>query len=179
MPIEDLIVALGVRPATPADHSELSIRPATPADLASIESLLSANQLPTVGVADSLPDFAVAESNGRLVGVAGLERCGEEYALLRSAAVDAEWRGRGVGRRLVEGVIADARTRGLRTLYLLTTTAEKYFPTFGFAPISRDAVPAEVRGTAEFTDACPASATVMALPLETGVQGRVEAEGSN
>jgi amino-acid N-acetyltransferase len=58
-------------------------------------------------------------------------------------------------------VIADAEARGIRALYLLTTTAERYFPSFGFRPITRDAVPAEVRATVEFQSACPASATVM------------------
>jgi N-acetylglutamate synthase-like GNAT family acetyltransferase len=66
-----------------------------------------------------------------------------------------------VGRALVTRVVSDAEARGLRALYLLTTTAERYFPSFGFRTISRDDVPAEVRATAEFRDACPASATVM------------------
>jgi N-acetylglutamate synthase-like GNAT family acetyltransferase len=58
-------------------------------------------------------------------------------------------------------VIADAEARGIRALYLLTTTAERYFPSFGFRPITRDEVPADIRATAEFQGACPASAAVM------------------
>ena len=50
---------------------------------------------------------------------------------------------------------------GAKALYLLTTTAESYFPSFGFAPTSREAVPEDVRATAEFQGACPASAAVM------------------
>jgi N-acetylglutamate synthase-like GNAT family acetyltransferase len=61
----------------------------------------------------------------------------------------------------VTRLIADAEARGFRALYLLTMTAEQYFPRFGFQPIDRDAVPAAVRATAEFREACPASATVM------------------
>lgn len=142
-----------------------TLRPATRADLAAVERLLVANSLPTVGVAEALPDFVVAEREDEVIGVVGLELCGAEYALLRSAAVDPRWRGRGVGRQLVEKVIANAESRGLRALYLLTTTAEAYFPAFGFAKAARDAVPDAVRRTAEFTDACPASATVMSLEL--------------
>jgi N-acetylglutamate synthase-like GNAT family acetyltransferase len=58
-------------------------------------------------------------------------------------------------------VIADAETRGLRALYLLTMTAEHYFPSFGFRQVSRAQVPADVQATEEFKSACPASAVVM------------------
>ena len=98
-------------------------------------------------------------------GVAGLEECGGEYALLRSTAVDPEWRGTGLGRRLVEHVIAEAESRGTKALYLLTTTAERYFPSFGFVKTKREVVPDEVQQSVEFREACPATATVMELEL--------------
>lgn len=141
-----------------------SLRPATPNDLAAIEELLIASELPLDGVKDSLPTFVVAESGGALVGVAGLEVCCDD-ALLRSVAVRPEWRSRGVGRALVTHAIADAESRGLRALYLLTTTAEQYFPSFGFRKIERADVPDAVRRTDEFTTACPASAVVMTRAL--------------
>lgn len=95
----------------------------------------------------------------------GLELCCEEYALLRSTAVAPDWRGTGLGRRLVTHVIAEAESRGIKALYLLTTTAERYFPSFGFVKTQRDAVPDEVKQSVEFREACPASATVMSLDL--------------
>lgn len=136
------------------------VREATRDDLAAVEQLLVASGLPLDGVAEALGDFVIAESGGAVVGVAGLEVCCDN-ALLRSVAVNPEWRSHGVGRALVTRVISDAEARGLHALYLLTTTAERYFPSFGFRQISRDDVPEEIRGTAEFKDACPASATVM------------------
>jgi amino-acid N-acetyltransferase len=140
------------------------LRPAAPDDLAAIEALLIASQLPLDGVAHALPAFVVAEHEGTLVGVAGLELCCDN-ALLRSVAVAPEWRSRGLGRELVTRVIANAEARGIHALYLLTTTAERYFPSFGFATVARDVVPADIRATGEFQGACPASATVMARPL--------------
>lgn len=136
------------------------LRPATPDDLRAVERLLTASGLPTDGVADALRTFTVAVSGEDIVGVAGLEVC-RENALLRSVAVEPEWRSHGLGRALVTRVIADAESRGLNALYLLTTTAEHYFPSFGFEPITRELVPADIRGTAEFQSACPASAVVM------------------
>jgi len=140
--------------------SGATLRPARADDLAAVSRLLTDAHLPLDGVAESLADFVVAESDAALVGVAGLERCGR-YALLRSVAVADAWRSRGVGRALVERVIADAESSGIPALYLLTTTAERYFPSFGFGEIARDDVPDDVRATAEFRSACPASATVM------------------
>ena len=146
--------------AVPMTTPGATVRPARPDDLAAIERLLVASGLPLDGVPDALPTFVVAEHEARLVGVAGLEVCCAD-ALLRSVAVAPEWRSRGLGRALVTRVIADAEARGIDALYLLTTTAERYFPSFGFERIEREQVPADVRGTAEFRGACPASATVM------------------
>jgi amino-acid N-acetyltransferase len=53
----------------------------------------------------------------------------------------------------------------VNALYLLTTTAEHYFPRFGFTEVGRDAVPQEIRDTLEFRSACPESAVAMARPL--------------
>jgi amino-acid N-acetyltransferase len=149
------------------------IRPAAAADLASIEHLLVTSGLPTDGVRDIIAarpgDFFVAESrdaNGgsELVGVAGLEVCCDN-ALLRSVAVNPEWRARGVGHELVRRVVCEAEGRGIRALYLLTQTAEHFFPKFGFEHVDRDAVPAEIAQTLEFKSACPSSAVAMVKSL--------------
>jgi N-acetylglutamate synthase-like GNAT family acetyltransferase len=141
------------------------IRPATPLDLPAVERLLTLNSLPLDGVREALPTFVVAEANGDLVGVAGVECC-VANGLLRSVAVHPDWRSHGVGRALVTRVISDAEARGTNALFLLTTTAERYFPSFGFTEITREAVPDDIRATAEFREACPASATVMMRPMK-------------
>jgi amino-acid N-acetyltransferase len=147
-------------------NSMPSVRPATPADLAAVERLLTASGLPLDGVREALPGFVVAETGSEVVGVAGLEVCCDN-ALLRSVAVSPAWRSHGLGRALVTRVIADAEARGIRALYLLTTTADRYFPSFGFRLIGREEVPADVRQSVEFQSACPASATVMCRSCTT------------
>jgi N-acetylglutamate synthase-like GNAT family acetyltransferase len=152
--------------------TEVTIRAAGRADLPAIEQLLIASDLPVSGIQDELCSFLVAESGARLVGVVGMERRGR-YGLLRSTAVLPEWRGKHVARQLVERIIAEAESQGVRALYLLTTTAERYFPNFGFATTTRDAVPGDIRATEEFREACPASAAVMCLQLgEDGQEKR-------
>ncbi len=141
------------------------LRPAVAADNAAVESLLGESRLPTSGVAASIDQFIVAESNGGIVGVIGLERYGT-FGLLRSAAVSDSWRGKGVGRDLVERLLSDARRANIEGVYLLTTTAEGYFPSFGFSRIDREAAPPDVKQSAEFRDLCPQSAVVMELKLQ-------------
>ncbi len=146
-----------------SDSATATLRLAAPSDEPGVEALLTASGLPLDGVHEALPCFVVAEDAGDIVGVAGIEACGAagEHALLRSVAVAPGWQKRGLGRALVTRTIAEAEARGATALYLLTTTAEQYFPTFGFRTTSRDAVPDDVRATTEFQGACPASATVM------------------
>ena len=90
-----------------------------------------------------------------------------DAGLLRSVAVAPEWQGSGVGRALVERVLHAGRAEGIRDVYLLTTTAEHYFPRLGFACVARSDVPDPVQASEEFKDACPASAVVMRKPLAT------------
>ena len=137
-----------------------TIRTARPGDFASVAGLLRSNDLPVDGVPPSLDVFLVAERDGHVVGVVGLELYGTD-ALLRSAVVDASGRGTGLGARLVNGILALAQDRGVGALWLLTTTAEQWFPRFGFSVVTRDDVPPMVRASREFQGACPASATVM------------------
>jgi len=143
----------------------MRLRSANPADAAPIQALLRESRLPTVGVRESIDGFVVAEEGTVLVGAIGVEGCGPQFGLLRSAVVSERWRGKGIGQVLVERAIDDARRRGMKALYLLTTTAEGYFPAFGFATTPRNAVPEPIRATAEFREACPDTATVMTLSL--------------
>jgi amino-acid N-acetyltransferase len=142
----------------------VDLRTAEAEDLPVVLSLLGRADLPTAGVADALSHFIVAESEGRLVGVVGLELYGGS-ALLRSAAVEESWRGSGVGRALVDRALDLARQHRIADVYLLTTTAEHYFPRFGFACVSRDAGAEGVHTSIEFQTACPASAVVMRKTL--------------
>jgi len=137
--------------------------------------LLIGAGLPIGGVADLLAtdarQFVVAETDARdVVAVAGLEVCGTN-ALLRSVAVRDDWQRHGLGHHLVQRVVGEAEFRGIEALYLLTMTAEHYFPRLGFDVVARDAVPAEIANTVEFTSACPASATAMTRAL--GATARV------
>ena len=149
----------------------MKIREATDRDLDAVESLLTANDLPLDGVKENFSSFVVAEDKGEIAGAIGLEKFGS-VALLRSAVVSRQYRGSGIGRRLVEQVLEQASDEGIEELFLLTTTAEKYFPRFGFSTTARSTVPAAVKASAEFQGACPDSAVVMTRRVTSATKAR-------
>ncbi|MEX2181069.1 MAG: arsenic resistance N-acetyltransferase ArsN2 [Gemmatimonadaceae bacterium] len=144
--------------------TDIPIRPATAADGPAVRALLLGASLPLDGVPDDVANFIVAERGGQVVGAIGLERHGA-VGLLRSAVVSPSARGTGIGEALVRALLAQARTDAITELVLLTTTADRWFPRFGFAPIARHDVPAALGASAELRGACPASAVVMRRTL--------------
>jgi amino-acid N-acetyltransferase len=136
-------------------------------DYQAVVELLRDAGLPLAGVPRSLTDFYVAEERGTVLGAVGLEVHGGD-GLLRSAVVHPTARGTGIGLTLVDRILRHARERGLGAVYLLTTTAESYFPRFGFSRIAREAVPDPVKASVEFREACPASAVAMRRPVSDG-----------
>jgi amino-acid N-acetyltransferase len=142
----------------------MRVRNATAADLEAVKRLLADNNLPVEGVAENFSNFLVADDEESIAGAIGLERFGS-VALLRSAVVAPEYRGSGIGRRLIEELLTQAVRAGIGDVYLLTTTAEEYFPRFGFKRSTRTAVPDSLKSSAEFQGACPETATVMVRSL--------------
>lgn len=133
-------------------------------DHAAILSLLENAELPIAGASDHFSSFLVARDGDKIVGCIGLEAHGD-VALLRSLAASNAVRGGGVGRRLVESLIVRARADGVSVLYLLTTTADGYFPRFGFERITRGEIDERLQVSEELQGACPNSAICMRLGL--------------
>ncbi|MBM3818477.1 MAG: GNAT family N-acetyltransferase [Acidimicrobiia bacterium] len=138
----------------------MTVERATRADLPDVERLLEREHLPLDGVRDHVETMVVARHDGRVIGAAALE-CYSGGGLLRSVVVDAQWQGRRLGHQLTEAALEMARQCELPAVYLLTETAEGFFPRFGFTAISREEVPASVQESVEFRSVCPASAIVM------------------
>ena len=156
-PLEESASGVGAAPV---------IRRAQSGDLASVLSLLEGEGLPTEGVEEWLSHFVVAhDRDGITLGVGGLEHYGDD-GILRSLAVRSSHRARGMGAALTRAVMAAAASRGVKRLFLLTTTAEHYFPRHGFRVIDRQHVVGPVTRSVEFRGACPETALVMVRDLE-------------
>ena len=143
---------------------EARIERARAEDLDAVFGLLRAYHLPLEGLRDHLATTIVARQDGHLVGTAALEVYADG-ALLRSVAVALPAQGRGLGHELASAALQLAREFGAAAVFLLTTTAERFFPKLGFERIERADVPASVQVSVEFTSACPLTATVMRKPL--------------
>jgi amino-acid N-acetyltransferase len=94
----------------------------------------------------------------------GLEINGAD-ALLRSLVVCASERRKGLGAVLVRHAESYAASKGVRSIYLLTTTAETFFRQRGYRQIDRTKAPPSIQLTPEFASLCPASSAFMTKSL--------------
>jgi len=125
-----------------------------------VAALLEREHLPLDGLRQHFENAFVARAANRIVGCAALEVY-EGGALLRSVAVDAEYRGGGVGTKLTHAATQLAARRLVPAVYLLTTTAEQFFRNLNFEIVDRADVPRSVTASEEFAHACPSTAIVM------------------
>lgn len=145
------------------DNQDIEIRNARSDEIDAIRGLLALYDLPVEDVSGSAPvRFLVAASisKGSIVGCVGLETYGA-VGLLRSLAVAEDVRGRRLGVALVATAENAARLRGIDELYLLTTTASRFFQGNGYEVASREVVPPSVKRTAQFSMLCPATAVCL------------------
>jgi N-acetylglutamate synthase-like GNAT family acetyltransferase/protein-tyrosine-phosphatase len=141
-----------------------SIGPASGGDHDAIQRLLVSSLLPSRDVGGAHQRFIVASENGRLLGCAGLQVAGQD-GLVRSMAVHWTRRNAGLGSRLHERLLFEAMLAGVRTLYVVTTTAEDFFAGHGFKKVPATAVPPRLQASEEFTAFVPGGSTVMSRPV--------------
>jgi amino-acid N-acetyltransferase len=131
-----------------------------------VKRLLVESGLPAEDITvQHLQHFFACGPGRDLEGLVGLELFGE-VALLRSLTVASGRRGSGLGSRLVEHAEHYARDRGVKSLYLLTMTAEAFFLRRGYARLPREKAPDAIRNTKEFGGICPLSSAFMVKHFE-------------
>jgi arsenite methyltransferase len=154
----------GVKPQPASADAEVTIEPAKKGDLPGVEALLVESGLPA-DVEPLLGDFLVARHRGKVVGCTGMEVQGRD-ALFRSLAVSPAYRQAGIGQRLYDALVENARGKGVQKAYLLTTIVS-LAESWGFRPVARDQVPEAIRDTAQFRGECCVSAVAMWKDLTT------------
>ena len=140
----------------------LVIDTAQETDIPDLFALLQQSSLPIDGLRDHLSTVLLAREDGEVVGSAALE-CYGSVALLRSVSVIAHKRDQGLGEQLTRAALELAYSRGITDIYLLTETAQHYFPRFGFHAIARQEVAPAIHQSVEWTSACPETALAMLL----------------
>jgi amino-acid N-acetyltransferase len=146
-------------------ESTVSYAMAREEDVEAIVALLKTNNLPVSDLSTGQRMFLVALSDGKAVGCVAVETHGNA-GLLRSLAVNSNFRGKGIGQKLVTEAEAWSSNNGLKNLYLLTTTAAGFFPKAGWHNTERASAPESIAVSSEFTSVCPSSAVCMMKGLE-------------
>jgi N-acetylglutamate synthase-like GNAT family acetyltransferase len=125
--------------------TETRLRPARLADVAAMEVLMA----PFVATGDLLPrsnydlcrhikEYVVAETaDGSLVGCASLKVYSTQLAEIAGLAVRDDQQGRGVGKKLVEALLTDARAMGLDEVFGLTRKP-LFFLRLGFSVVEKE-----------------------------------------
>jgi amino-acid N-acetyltransferase len=127
------------------------MRPATVHDVPRIQEIINSHAelgrmlfKSLAQLYEDLRDFAVYEAeDGRIVGCVGLTIIWADLAEVRSLAVDAGFIGRGIGRRLVEWTIGEARRLHIRKIMSLTYE-QRFFEKLGFVVVDKETLPLKV-----------------------------------
>jgi len=128
-----------------------------------VRTLLERHRLPLDGVDELGDTMIVAKDDSHVVGGVGAVRRWRAAAL---RSLNSVVQGQRLGHRLTEAAVQMAQARAVPSVFLLTTTADRFFARLGFERIMRDDVPPSVQASVEFRSACPASAVVMRKRLE-------------
>jgi amino-acid N-acetyltransferase len=94
---------------------------------------------------DSIRDFYIYEEDGKILGIGALAICWEDLAEVRSLAVVPGQHGKGIGRKIVERCLQEARDLGIKRVFALTYQPE-FFQKLGFAEIDKSQLPQKVWG---------------------------------
>ncbi|MBI4698740.1 MAG: N-acetyltransferase [Nitrospirae bacterium] len=94
---------------------------------------------------ENIRDFYICRNNGRIIGTSALHILWENLAEIRSTAVSKEYQNRGIGKKLIERCLKEARTLGVNKVFALT-----YYPALfrklGFEEIDKNALPQKIWG---------------------------------
>jgi len=92
---------------------------------------------------ENLRDFFIYEENGKILGVCSLHIYWEDLAEIKSLAVKSEFSGRGIGKKLVEECIREAKELGIKRIFALTYVPE-FFEKIGFRISEKSEFPQKV-----------------------------------
>ena len=127
-------------------------------------SLLKQNNLPTEDISEVTKLFSIVDVD-KVIATIGVEFY-KNICLLRSFAVNREYRSKGIGKQLVNFIEDFAKQKRMQEIVLLTTTASDYFAKRNYQIIHREDIPDEIKNSSEFRSTCPSSAIVMKKVLQ-------------
>ena len=94
---------------------------------------------------NNIRDFYVAIHDGAVIGCGALHVVWADIGEVRSLAVARDWSGQGLGRRMVEALLEEARRLELPRVFALTYQ-QAFFERMDFHVVSRDSLPHKIWG---------------------------------
>ncbi|MBN1560249.1 N-acetyltransferase [candidate division KSB1 bacterium] len=98
---------------------------------------------PMIELYESIRTFAVVERDDKIVGCGSLAVIWNDIAEVRAVAVDADYRGQGIGRAIVEALLDDAKELEIPRLFCLTYQPG-FFKKLGFKDLDKHDLPHKV-----------------------------------
>ncbi|MFZ5590203.1 MAG: N-acetyltransferase [Bacillota bacterium] len=128
----------------------MNIRKARITDVEEIHALIThfADQglmlaRPRAVLYECVREFTVAEMTGKVIGAGGLHIIWEDLAEIRALAVHEQYSRQGIGRRLVEAFLAEARQLHIPRVFALTYQVG-FFLKCGFRQVQKRDLPHKV-----------------------------------
>ena len=94
---------------------------------------------------ENIRDFFVYLDNDSIVAAAALHILWEDLAEVRSVAVSKEHQGIGVGKKLVNQCLKEAKKLGVKNVFALTYAPE-FFAEIGFKEVDKNTLPQKIWG---------------------------------
>jgi amino-acid N-acetyltransferase len=92
---------------------------------------------------ENLRDFVVTEIDGRIAGCCALHVTWEDLAEVKSLAVDESQQGKGLGAKLVQVCLDEARQIGVPSVFALTYVPD-FFEKLGFSRVDKGTLPHKI-----------------------------------
>jgi amino-acid N-acetyltransferase len=91
-------------------------------------------------MSENIRDFSVISDGSRLIACGALHFYSPIMGEVRSLAVDPDWKSHGAGRRMVQGLVDEARLFSLDAVFAFTYVAD-FFRKMGFEEVERGELP--------------------------------------
>jgi amino-acid N-acetyltransferase len=92
---------------------------------------------------ENIRDFYIAEEENTIIACCALHPSWADLAEIKSLAVEDKQKGKGIGSKLVELCLQEAKEIGMKRVFVLTYR-DDFFKKFGFKPIVKEELPHKI-----------------------------------
>jgi len=92
-------------------------------------------------VATNIRSYVLAKEKGRIVGYTALHIHSKRLAEIRSLIVDESYRGKSIGKRMIQFTLDEAKDLGVKEDVLVLTYLPQFFEKLDFHEINKERIP--------------------------------------